>query len=328
MENDKVFKEVLAENGENVVEKKETETTQLVEVEKTQNKVVGQPKETLQQRMLAQVIKYAETSNEKLDQKTKSLAVDIITMTNNALLGNLYGATWKNVDIVGCNIIGQIKNWAKIGVSTNDKLWVDIRRNKNKPGMFDVSIKPQYQTIEKIIVKYFNKNFNVLRFKEDVVCIGDDLVVEENFETGLDKIVKHVRNEKIDRNKLDNIVGAYKIIYIQNNTTSELISYLVRIDKDRINRAMNASSSKDKATWKSDCKKMVLKTVTWELYNDKNIRPFLVFPEELASDITIIEESAEMNWNAEKKYETTAETQTEIKDNVATNDIIDMKYED
>lgn len=324
---DRYFQDVLTANGENVVnEKPKVENVDLVET--TQNKPIAKPKETLQQKLLSKVVKYAETSNEVLSQQAKSLAVDIITMTNNAILSNTYGATWNSIDILGCNLIGQIKNWAKIGVSTNDKLWIDIRRNKNKPGFFDVSIKPQFQTLEKIIVKYFHKDFRVLRFKEDVLCVGDNLVIEEDFSTGLDKITKHERNTQIDRNKLDNIVGAYKIIYVQNIKTNELFSYLVRIDRNRIDRAMNASSSKDKAVWKSDSRKMVLKTVAWELYNDKNVRPFLVFPEELANDIHIIEESSEMDWNNEKKYETVSEAQAEIKDSVAQDDIIDMKYED
>ena len=332
---DAIFRDVIKGN-----EKKETEkpaeTTEKVVVEETKAvatqvekpKSVVAKKETLEQKLLNQVIKYAETSNTVLSTETKALAVDIISATNNALMANKYVNGWGDIDILGCNLIGQIKRWARIGISSNDHLWIDIRRNKNKDKS-DIFIKPQYQTIEKVIVKYFNKDYRVLRFKEDVICIGDEVEVQDDFETGLDKITKHIRNEKIDRNKLDNIIGAYKIIYLYDKINKNNFSILVRIDRNRINRAMNASASEKKEVWNADARKMVLKTVTWEMYNDKNIRPFLVFPEEIANDMSIVEENEEMNWNNdEKKYDNVKQAQNDVKENVASGEVIDMTYED
>ena len=92
---------------------------------------------------------------------------------------------------------------------------------------------------------------------------------------------------------------------------------------------MNASASEKKEVWNTDARKMVLKTVTWEMYNDKNIRPFLVFPEEIANDMSIVEENEEMNWNNdEKKYDNVKQAQNDVKENVASGEVIDMTYED
>lgn len=280
---------------------------------------------TTTQNLLAQVVDYAKTSGELLDDKTKSLALDIIQMTNEKILAS-DNLTWNNIDVTGCNLPKQIKYWSSLGLNPNDGLWVDIRKSKNKPNMMNITIKAQYQSLEKLIVKYFA--MEVLRFKQDIICVGDELTVEEDFETGLDKITKHVRNENIDRNKLDNIIGAYKIMYVKD-ANGNLHHYLVRIDKNRIMRAYNASSSKEKTIWLQDTRKMVLKTVTWELWNDANIRAFLKFDEKAAKNISILEESEEMEWNNnEREFNSTNEAQNSVKNQVSSEEPINVNYED
>lgn len=285
--------------------------------QRTQNQVAP----TLAEKFLGQVIAYAATSGEQLDQKTKTLAVDIITGVNKIVKSNQY--TWGELDINGCGLVSQIKRFAKIGLSMEDKLYIDIRHN-SKTGLKDIYIKPQYQCLEKLMVKFFTKP--ILRFKEDVICEGDELVEEEDFYTGLSKIVAHNRNKDIDRNKFENIIGAYKIAYIQDG--KDIVQYVVKIDKNRIDRAYNASPSREKTVWKADTRKMVLKTATWEMWNDKNIRAFIVFPTDIVNDLSILEESQEMNWNNDMKHNNVNQVQDEVKENVASSDIIDMEYEE
>ena len=284
------------------------------------NNVVKKEKNTLEATFLNQVVKYAETSGEQLDQKTKSLAVDIITFSNKKLKEN--AVSWKDVDIAGCGFVSQIKRFAKLGLSMEDKLYIDIRNN-NKTGLKDICIKPQYQALEKLMVKYFTKP--ILRFKEDIICVGDKVVEEEDFATGLNKIVRHDRNNEIDRNNLENIIGAYKIAYVLENNS--IVQYVVRIDKNRIMRAYKASPSREKTVWHNDTVKMVKKTCTWEMWNDKNIRAFMVFPEEIIKDLGILEESQEMEWNAETKYNNVEQAKENIEENVANGEEVSMDYE-
>lgn len=295
---------------------------ELVEKEKINTQVSTPQKATLVEKFLTQVVNYAETSGEILDQKTKTLAVDIITGANKVVVGNQY--RWNEIDIQGCGLISQIKRYAKLGLTMEDKLYVDIRKN-GKTNLYDINIKPQYQTIEKLIVKYFM--LQVLRFKEDVICIGDELVEEEDFSTGLTKITAHKRNNNIDRNKLDNIVGAYKIMYIKD-VDGVINQYVIKIDKNRIDRAYKASPSREKTVWNLDTRKMTLKTVTWEMWNDKNIRAFMKFPEDVVNDLSVLDDTNEMDWNAETKFNNVNQVQESTQVNVATGEIIDMVFED
>lgn len=279
-------------------------------------------KVTLVEKFLNEIISYAETSGEVLDSKTKALAVDIITATNKALIGQQI--SWNMVDVAGCGVVSQIKRWAKLGVSMEDKLYPDIRKN-GKTNLFDLVIKPQYQTVEKLIVKYFM--LPVLRFKEDVICIGDVLVEEEDFVTGNDRIVSHKRNQDIDRNKIDNIIGAYKIMYIRD-VDNNINQYVIKIDKNRIDRAYKASPSREKAVWNADTRKMILKTCTWEMWNDKNIRAFMKFPEDIVNDLSIIDETNEMDWSAETKFNNVNQAQENAQINVGNGASISMEFND
>ena len=47
---------------------------------------------------------------------------------------------------------------------------------------------------------------------------------------------------------------------------------------------------------------MVLKTVTWEMFNGENIRPFMDYPAELIEDLKIVNESEDIDFNKEHRY--------------------------
>ena len=104
----------------------------------------------------------------------------------------------------------------------------------------------------------------------------------------------------------------------------------VEIDRNRIERAYNASSSQDKSVWNADTVKMVKKTVTWEMFNSEQIRPFMKYPEDVikGGDLKILEESEEMDFNKETKYDNVDKVNEEIDKKVATEDVIDVAYED
>ena len=126
---------------------------------------------------------------------------------------------------------------------------------------------------------------------------------------------------------MDNIIGAYKIMYIKD-VDNNINQYVIRIDKNRIDRAYKASPSKEKTVWNMDTRKMVLKTVTWEMWNDKNIRAFMKFPEDVINDLSIIEETNEMDWNAETKFNNVSQAQENAQVNVATGEVINMKFDE
>lgn len=287
------------------------------EVKKEEKKLPSKP---LAERFLEQVQNYALISGEQLTEKTKTLVCNLVTSANKQILAN--GLAWKDVDIQGCGFFAQLKHWAKVGLTSEDKLYVDIRKN-GKTGLNDIQIKPQYQSIEKLMKMYFHKP--IIRFKTEVICMGDQLVKEEDFETGLIKLVNHIRNNEIDRNNLDNINGAYKIAYVEE--CGKLVQYYVEIDKNRINRAYNASPSREKTVWKQDTQKMVKKTATWEFYNSENIRPFMIYPEDIVNDIKIVNESEEMDWNKETKHHSVEQAQEEAQTKVATEDVIDVTFD-
>ena len=184
-----------------------------------------------------------------------------------------------------------------------------------------------------MVMYYESPRFgHIVDFKTEVICIGDEIEIEEDFKTGLTTIVSHKRNKDIDRNKYENIIGAYKIAYccLDPKKPFELTQIYVEIDRNRIERAYNASSSRDKAVWNADSVKMAKKTVTWEMFNSERIRPFMKYPEDVikGGDLKILEESEEMDFNKETKYDNVEKANEEIDKKVATEDVIDVVYED
>lgn len=226
---------------------------------------------------LGKVKEFALAENTPLSEKDINFAVNIISSIDKKLIEN--GTGWKGIDVVGCRLPQQIKRYARLGLSIDDnEIYIDIRNN-GKTGLKDINIKKQYFGLEKEIVKFCSKE--VVRFYSDVICTNDEFVMETDFATGLQKVVKHNKDLNVDRNKLENIVGAYKIAYVREDGV--LNQYIAYVDKNRIMRAYNASPSREKTVWKNDTRLMVLKTATWVLYNNV-MKPYMQIPADLLHD--------------------------------------------
>lgn len=252
--------------------------------------------------MVEQVSQFANIENTPLTNKEKayasSIALGVITAVQNRDI------SWNQIDVK--QVAEQVKAYSRLGLTLQDnEIYIDIRKN-GKTGMQDVNIKKQYQGIEKEIVKWCSKK--VVRFKKDVICDGDIFEVETDFETGLDKIVKHEKAKGVDRNDLKNITGAYQIAYIEEN--EKLVQYNVIIDRNRIDRALKASPTNEKPIWKADTQRMVLKTATWSLYNYV-LKPFMNIPIELKADWDKTQD--EMNFGSVEVVEETITEELDAK---------------
>ncbi len=201
---------------------------------------------------------------------------------------------------------------------SNAEIYPDIRKN-GKTGKYEINIKKQYQGIEKELIRWCSKK--IVRFLDGVICKGDEFETEVDFELGLEKIVKHKKNKSVDRNKLENITGAYKIAYVEEN--GKLVQYAVIIDRNRILRAIAASPTNDKPVWKADTQRMVLKTASWCLYQYV-LRPFVNVPVELKEDWAKTHD--EMNFNTIAEAEVVA--QEEVNENANKGEVIDIPKEE
>lgn len=302
---------------EKVVEKPKAKATPKVDQPKEENKLAVKGN-NMQNYFITTIQNNMNLAGREFSTKDKEFALDIIASTDKLVRAN--GYKWGDIDFKGNKLDSQIQRWAKLGISSEDKLYVDVRANRHT-NMLDIQIKPQYQTLEKLIRMYFSKK--VYKFYEDVICIGDELNVDFDFETGDEKVTSFKKNNEVDRNKLESITGAFKIIYYIDDDGSKK-QLVVQIDKNRIMRAYNASPSKEKTVWNQDTRKMVLKTVTWEMWNSANVRAFMIFPDEIITDIGVVNESEEMNWNNETKLKSVSAAQEQVKDEVATGDVIDI----
>lgn len=254
-------------------------------------------------------------SNEIFTTRAKNCAMDIITSVDHIL--NERGMKWGEVDSKGSNLIMQIKQWAKLGIDlSNDKLYPDIRKN-NKTGMYDIRIKGQYQTVEKLITNFFKRN--VFRFKTEVICVGDEFKCDFDYATGEDKVISFTKNMKVDRNKLENIVGAFKILYYYDED-NKIHQIVTKIEKDRIMRAYNAATTKN--VWNMDTQKMVKKTVTWEMFNGEDIRPFMNYPEDIIQDLEVVNDGDDVDFNKEHKYSNVVDAQTHIEESMGTDESV------
>ena len=264
-------------------------------------------------RLVDQVVAFANIESTPLTDKEKSYATGIVfAVIKRAEEEKL---DWKVVDVK--NVVEQIKSYARLGLSISDnEIYIDIRSN-SKTGKKEINIKKQYQGIEKELVKWCNKK--IVRFYQDVICVGDKFVTKVDFETGLKKVVEHEKNTNIDRNQLENIIGAYKIAYVDERDDGTLTQYMVEIDKNRIMRAYNASPTKEKPIWKADTQRMVLKTASWCLYNYV-LKPFVNVPVELKRDW----ERTKDNYDFDNAEEVAAE---EIETYANTGEVLDMPTE-
>lgn len=283
-------------------------TTQTKQLSKKDIPDIGK---TALRNMIAQVEQFANIEQTPLTAKEKAYAADIVMGIIKEVEERKI--SWHDVDVK--NVIGQVKRYARLGLSMSEnEIYVDIRRN-GKTGKQEINIKKQYQGIEKELIKWCSKK--IIRFYGGIICEGDEFETEVDFELGLEKIVKHKKNNTIDRNKLDNITGAYKIAYVEEN--GKLVQYAVIIDRNRILRAMTASPTNDKPVWKADTQRMVLKTASWCLYQYV-LRPFVNVPIELKDDW--VKTQDEMNFNAIAEAEVIA--QEEVDNNANQGEIIDI----
>src|SRR5690554_1309892 len=263
-------------------------------------------------RMVNQVVAFANIESTPLTDKEKSYATGIVSAVIKKVEEE--NVDWNVVDVK--NVVEQIKSYARLGLSIADnELYIDMRNN-GKTGKKDINIKKQYQGIEKELVKWCKKP--IVRFYQDIICKGDKFITKVDFETGLKKVLEHEINNDIDRNKLENITGAYKIAYVHED--EKLVQYLCEIDKNRIMRAYNASPTKEKAIWKADTQRMVLKTASWCLYNYV-LKPFVNVPVELKKDW----ERTKDNYNFDDVEDIVTE---EVKTNANTGEVIDVPDEE
>jgi len=263
-------------------------------------------------RMVNQVVAFANIESTPLTDKEKSYATGIVSAVIKKVEEE--NVDWNVVDVK--NVVEQIKSYARLGLSIADnELYIDMRNN-GKTGKKDINIKKQYQGIEKELVKWCKKP--IVRFYQDIICKGDKFITKVDFETGLKKVLEHEINNDIDRNKLENITGAYKIAYVHED--EKLVQYLCEIDKNRIMRAYNASPTREKPIWKADTQRMVLKTASWCLYNYV-LKPFVNVPVELKKDW----ERTKDNYNFDDVEDIVTE---EVKTNANTGEVIDVPDEE
>lgn len=250
--------------------------------------------------MMSKVDGVAASSGTQLSPRDKTFANDIILNTYKKMMEE--GIDPNEINFIGCNFPGQVKRFARLGLSLNDKeIWLDIRNN-TKAGKKDINIKIQYQGEEKLLSKFCKKNHGVKNIIKDVVLEGEELVQKRDFKTGDYEIIDHkipdILNRNIDFKNKDKVKGAYAVAYHNNGSQTAII-----IDKDRIDRAMKAA--KTAMVWQSDFKKMVLKTVVHELYQE--LAKFNVIPDELLKDYSEMviaknEVQSEINANANKEF--------------------------
>lgn len=255
--------------------------------------------------MMSKVENVASAAGTQLSARDKTFANDIILCTYKKMMEE--GTNPNEVNFIGCNFPGQVKRFARLGLSLNEKeIWLDIRNN-TKAGKKDINIKVQYQGEEKLLTKFNTKNGGVKNVIKDVILDGEELVQKRNFKTGDYEIIDHkipdILNRSITIKTKDSVKGAYAVAYHNDGTQTAVI-----IDKDRINRAMSAA--KTQTIWSSDFRKMVLKTVVHELYQE--LAKFNVVPDDLLNDY------ADMITDKD-------EVQAEIKAN-ANKDVIDADY--
>ena len=273
----------------------------------------------MNEKMLARIDDLTKSTGEVFTGKDRVVATDIIVSSIQTIRQSKYGIN--QIDFLGNNYENQVKRWAKLGVGTQDNLYTELRQN-GKTGLVDIRVKPQYQTLEKLIIKYCSKS--IFRFKTDVICEGDDFVTDFDWATGQDVVVKHIKNPNSDPNDLSQIIGAYKVAFVKENNGS-VTQLLVQIDKNRIMRAYNAAQTKN--VWNADTKKMVLKTVTWEMWNSEVIRPFMIFPEDIIANenLSIVNESADVEFvNKDLQHKSITDADSNAKKSIGTGEGLDF----
>lgn len=259
-------------------------------------------KKDFQSVMLRNVVEQATVSGCQLTNSEMNYAQEIVLSTLKKLKED--GTDPQKVNFMGCNFPGQVKRFCRLGLDLNEnEIFLDIHNNKGT-GLKDINIKMQYQGEKKLLLKYCQKGGGIVHFVDDVIMNGDKFVTGRDFKTGQSVIKEHDFGDMLNRNvtwgNKDNVVGAYAIAYHRDGTQTVVV-----IDKDRINRAIEASTSIEKTTYKKDFRKMVIKTAYHELF--KALKVHNVIPDDLLKDYTDIQLSSnevksEIRQNANTEY--------------------------
>ena len=228
------------------------------------------------------------TQNIQLTPTEKEFGMSIITNLSDRCIAGSINTTELNMT----NFLEQVKHCSKLQLSINEQeLYLDIRNDKNT-GLKTVKISKQFQGVEKIMTRYCTKK--IVRFKRGVVCKGDTFETVDDFDLGITKIVKHIKNDNIDRNNFANIEYVYDIAYVEEY--GKLVPYTVIVDKNRLLRARNAAST-DKV-WISDTTKMCLKTAAWELW--ALMKPYIELPIGLQESFVATDD--DLDWDKNRNY--------------------------
>lgn len=289
-----------------------------------------------------QVTKVNKSFSETMMVKVNEVAIqsgNVLSATDKSYVSDILLTTYKKmvedniqpseINFMGCNFPGQVKRYARLGLSLNEsEIYLDIRNN-GKTGKKDINIKTQYQGDEKILMKFCQKNGGVVNIIKDVIMNGEELVTRRNFANGNYEVTDHKIPDLLHRgisweNK-DNCIGAYAIAYHKDGTQTAVI-----IDSTRINRAINASASQTKTVWKNDFEKMVRKTAIHDLF--KELSKFIVVPDELQEDYREVvlnkdEVQAEVDANANTEvfdadFEVKEETPKTVKVDASTGEVV------
>lgn len=187
------------------------------------------------------------------------------------------------------NFLEQVRHCSKLQLSINEQeLYLDIRNNKDT-GLKDVKIARQYQGIQKLMTRYCTKK--IVRFLEGIVCKGDEFQTSIDFSTGIERVIKHNKNNNVDRNKLENIEKAYAIAYVEE--LGNIVPYTVVVPLQRIVRAKNAAKTAN--VWNTDTARMVIKTAYWCLWGF--MKPYIELP--IGIQESFVATNDEMDWDAE-----------------------------
>lgn len=275
-------------------------TTAIKPVSATSSNAVAIIKPEQQQAMIQvwtkDLNKLTEAQGFNLTQEEKNFGTSMIT-------GLVSRCVKDKIDTRQLNMtafLEDVKHNSKLQMSLAEQdVYLDIRNN-GATGLKDVTIKRQYQGVQKIMRRFSTKK--IVRFADGIVCQGDVFENKFDFATGLNKIV-YEPNANIDHNDLKNITNAFAIAYVEELGT--IVPYVCVINKQRIMRAFNASAAGGKGPWSTDTARMVRKTAYWCLYNDV-FKPYIEIPSNLQESFAATED--EMDFNA------TAETNDEVYD--------------
>ena len=132
--------------------------------------------------MMRKVGEIASTAGSALSVTDKSFAQDIILSTYKRMVEENIDPS--KINFMGCNFPGQVKRYARLGLSLNEnEIYLDIRNN-GKSGKKDINIKMQYQGEEKLLTKFCQKNGGVINIIKDVIMEDEELVSARDFKTG------------------------------------------------------------------------------------------------------------------------------------------------